>query len=145
MDKKKEIILYLYFDQHLKQEQIAYSVNASQQYVSKVIKADEKYNIEKNDRKIINAEKRKLSQKEYHKNYKRAKKRDEIYENMLYKQKQHAIAMSRSSFNISDYTYAKWNSSIYRINKKGNLRLKGNMKSKVCADVPRKVNLKCYA
>ena len=40
---KKEQILDLYFNKHLKQIEIAEIVNASQQYISKIIKKDGRY------------------------------------------------------------------------------------------------------
>ena len=137
--EKKEIILYLYFDQHLKQEQVAYGANASQQYVSKIIKKDERYIAEKDSRMSANAEKRKIYQQEYQKSYKRPSKDDDIYQNMLLKQRQHSIEMSRSRFNISDYTYSKWNASVYHSNGKGNLLL--DKKIKTSKDIPKTVHL----
>lgn len=73
---KKERILDLYFNKHLKQIEIAEIVDASQQYISKLIKKDERYENEKSSRKSINAEKRKIAQAEYQKNYVRKKERD---------------------------------------------------------------------
>ena len=58
---KKERILDLYFNKHLKQIEIAEIVDASQQYISKLIKKDERYENEKSSRKSINAEKRKIA------------------------------------------------------------------------------------
>ena len=46
MDKKEQI-LDLYFNKHLKQTEIAEIVNASQQYISKIIKKDGRYENEK--------------------------------------------------------------------------------------------------
>lgn len=46
MDKKEQI-LDLYFNKHLKQTEISETVNASQQYISKIIKKDERYENEK--------------------------------------------------------------------------------------------------
>ena len=43
----KETILDLYFNKHLKQKEIANQVGTSQQYISKIIKTDERYNEEK--------------------------------------------------------------------------------------------------
>lgn len=79
---KKETILDLYFNKHLKQKEIANQVGTSQQYISKIIKADERYNEEKSSRKSINAEKRKIAQAEYQKNYVRTKKNDIAYEEL---------------------------------------------------------------
>lgn len=76
---KKETILDLYFNKHLKQKEIANQVETSQQYISKIIKTDERYNEEKSSRKSINAEKRKITQAEYQKNYVRTKKNDKLF------------------------------------------------------------------
>ena len=73
---KKERILDLYFNKHLKQIEIAEIVDASQQYISKIIKKDERYENEKSSRKSNNAEKRKIAQAEYQKNYVRKKEKD---------------------------------------------------------------------
>ena len=54
MDKKEQI-LDLYFNKHLKQIEIAEIVNASQQYISKIIKKDGRYENEKSSRKSSNA------------------------------------------------------------------------------------------
>ena len=59
MDKKEQI-LDLYFNKHLKQKDISELVNATQQYISKIIKTDERYEKEKASRKKTNAEKEKL-------------------------------------------------------------------------------------
>ena len=55
---KKERILDLYFNKHLKQTEIAEIVDASQKYFSKIIKKDERYENEKSSRKSFNAEQR---------------------------------------------------------------------------------------
>ena len=93
MDKKEQI-LDLYFNKHLKQTEIAEKVNASQQYISKIIKKDGRYENEKSSRKSINAEKRKIAQAEYQKNYVRKKEKDIAYEQLLEQQRQDAIELS---------------------------------------------------
>ena len=57
------------------QTEIAEIVNASQQYISKIIKKDGRYENEKSSRKSSNAEKRKIAQAEYQKNYVRKKEK----------------------------------------------------------------------
>lgn len=52
MDKKEQI-LDLYFNKHLKQTEIAEKVNASQQYISKIIKKDGRYENEKSSKKFV--------------------------------------------------------------------------------------------
>lgn len=93
MDKKEQI-LDLYFNKHLKQTEIAKIVNASQQYISKIIKKDGRYENEKSSRKSINAEKRKIAQAEYQKNYVRKSEKDIAYEQLLEQQRQDSIELS---------------------------------------------------
>ena len=73
---KQEQILDLYFNEHLKQEEIAKAVNVSQQYISKLIKKDGRYENERSSRKSVNAEKRKIAQAEYQRKYNRKKEKD---------------------------------------------------------------------
>ncbi len=50
------------------------------------------------------------------------------------------LSSCKTPMNIpSDYAFAKWNSSIYHRNKKGNLIL--DKKIKVSADVPKSINM----
>lgn len=134
----KEHILDLYYNQHLKQNEISTIVNTSSQYVSKVIKSDCRYKEEKENRKQTNSKKRAIYLKEYFKGYERPKKEDTTYAQLLALQKQDSIELSYTS-SISDYAFAKWNSSIYHRNKKGNLIL--DKKVKVGADVPKLINM----
>ena len=97
----------------MKQTEIAEKVNASQQYISKIIKKDGRYENEKSSRKSINAEKRKTAQAEYQKNYVRKKEKDIAYEQLLEQQRQDAIELSYTPHPLSDYAFKKANSSIY--------------------------------
>jgi len=110
---KKEQILALYFNKHLKQTEISEIVNASQQYISKIIKKDERYEDEKSSRKSINAEKRKIAQTEYQKTYVRKKEKDIAYEQLLEQQRRDSIELSYNTHPLSDYAFKKANSSIY--------------------------------
>lgn len=56
MDKKEQI-LDLYYNQHLKQVEIVNLLNVTQQYISKIIKKDERYENEKQLRKSKNKKK----------------------------------------------------------------------------------------
>ncbi len=135
----KQQILDLYYNQHLKQTEIAKIVGTTNQYVSKIVKADSRNNQEKEYRKQINSKQRKTYLQEYFKTYDRPKKTDNSYEKMLAQQKQDSIELSYNSNNISDYAYAKWNLSLYHTNSKGNLVI--DRKLKVCADVPKSINM----
>ena len=132
----KEQILDLYFNKHLKQKEIAEIIHSSQQYISKIVKKDERYKTEKISRKSINSEKRKIAQADYQKNYVRKKNKDIAYEQLLAQQKQDAIE-------LSDYACRKANSSIYHYNSKRNqyVMIKG---IKASIDLPRRISVKAF-
>lgn len=140
---KKETILDLYFNKHLKQKEIANQVGTSQQYISKIIKTDERYNEEKSSRKSINAEKRKIAQAEYQKNYVRTKKNNIAYEKLLAIHAQDAMELSYNAYHLSDYDCKKANSSIYEYDSKKNqyVMIKGIVSS---LDLPRRVSTKVF-
>lgn len=135
----KEQILDLYYNKHLKQNEIAKIVGTSSPYVSKIVKTDKRNKQEKENRKKTNAENRKVYLQEYFKTYDRPKKNDNSYEQMVAQQKQDSMELSYSCNNISDYDFAKWNSSAYHTDSKGNLVI--NRKLNVGFDVPKKVNM----
>ena len=134
----KEQILDLYYNRHLKQNEIAKIVGKSCPYISKVVKADNRNKQEKETREKTNAENRRVYLQEYFKTYDRPKKDDNSYEQMLAQQKQDAMELSYTNDNMSDYALAKW-SSIYHTNSKGNLVLYRNLK--VGFDVPKSINI----
>lgn len=142
MDKKEQI-LDLYFNKHLKQTEIAEKVNASQQYISKIIKKDEKYEDEKSSRKSSNAEKRKIAQAEYQKNYVRKKDKDIAYEQLLAQQRQDALELSYNSHPLSNYAFKKANSSIYTYDSIKNqfVMIRG---IKAGFDVPKRISMNAY-
>ena len=135
----KEQILDLYYNRHLKQNEIARIVGKSCPYVSKVVKTDKRNKKEKESRKKTNAENRKVYLQEYFKTYARPKKDDNSYEQMIAQQIQDSMELSFSNNNISDYAFVKWNSSAYHTNNKGNLVI--DRKLKVGFDVPKSVNM----
>ena len=142
MDKKEQI-LDLYFNKHLKQKDISEFVNATQQYISKIIKTDERYEKEKASRKTTNAEKRKITQAEYQKNYIRKNHNKLEYEQLLAVLTQDAIELSYDAHPLSNYACKKANSSIYRFNKKKNQYV---MKKDINAsiDLPRRISMNTY-
>ena len=135
----KEQILDLYYNEHLKQKEIADIVGTSTQYISKVVRADKRNKEEKENRKQTNSEKRKIYMQNYFKTYNRPKKDDNSYEQMVAQQRQDSLELSFSNNNISDYAFAKWNSSAYHTNSKGNLVLNRNLK--VGFDVTKTINM----
>ena len=135
----KEQILDLYYNEHLKQNEIAEIVGTSTQYVSKVVRADSRINQEKESRKQTNSEQRKIYMQNYFKNYNRPKKEDLTYQQMIAQLEQDILELSFKNNTISDYASAKWNSSAYHTNSKGNLVLNRNLK--VGFDVPKSINM----
>ena len=135
----KEQILDLYYNEHLKQNEIAEIVGTSTQYVSKVVRADSRINQEKESRKQTNSEQRKIYMQNYFKTYNRPKKEDLAYQQMIAQLEQDILELSFKNNIISDYAFAKWNSSAYHTNSKGNLVLNRNLK--VGFDVPKSINM----
>lgn len=136
---RKERILDLFFNEHLKQVEIAKIVGVKKQYVSKIVKADSRYAEAKQNKIEENAIKRKEYLKDYYKTYKRPKQEDNSYELLKTQQLQDSLELSYSSGNINDYAFAKWNISAYHRNSKGNLVL--NKGLNVGFDVPRTINM----
>ena len=123
-DDKKEKILTLYYEQHLKQNEIAKLVGTSKQYISKVINQDSRNTIEKESRKQNNKEKRKEYLKKYFISYNRPKKEDTSYQQLLAQQRQDSMELSYSNKGkMSDYDYLNWNRGAYEQNKNGNMVL----------------------
>ena len=137
---RKERILDLFFNEHLKQIDIAKILDVSKQHVSKILKADSRYEEVKQNKLKENAIKRKNYLKQYSKNYQRPKKEDNSYEQLKAQQNQDSLELSYyNSGYINYYAFAKWNLSAYHRNKKGNLIL--NRGLNVGFDVPRTINM----
>ena len=137
---KKEKILDLFFNEHLEQINIAKELDVSKQYVSKIVRADNRYENAKQNKLQKNATKRKEYLKDYFKTYKRPKQEDNSYEQLKAQQNQDSLELSHyNSGYINDYAFVKWNSSAYRANSKGNLVLIKGLK--VGYDVPKTINM----
>lgn len=134
----KEKILDLFFNEHLKQIDIAKILDVSKQYVSKIVKTDSRYAQTKQNKLKENSIKRKEYLQEYYQTYQRPKKEDNSYEILKAQQLQDSLELSYSSSNINDYAFAKWNISAYHRNNKGNLVL--NKGLNVGFDVPKTIN-----
>ena len=142
MDKKEQI-LDLYFNKHLQQTEISKQLQVSQQYISKIVKKDERYKQEKDYRKSKNAEKRKIYQMEYQKNYIRKKDNDIAFEALQSQLAQDARLLSYRAHNLSIYALKKANSSIYEYDKNRNqyVMLKG---IKASIDLPKRIRASVY-
>ena len=90
----KNKMLNMYFVEHKTQKEIAESLGVSQQYVSKVIKQDNRYVKEKKTRKIQHQQKRKETKAQSQKQRRQNKYDDIEYQRLLVLQRQHAIDIS---------------------------------------------------
>lgn len=113
--EKVAIINALYFEQRKSLTEIADMINTSVSYISKVLRKNEKYKMEKEKRKKENLIRRKEIQKDLI--YKqRKKKTDTDYINLKSKHEQASIELSKRSV-ISKDALRKWCSSAYKYNK----------------------------
>ena len=126
---KKDEILKLYYEEHLKQQDIAQKFEVSQGYVSQVIKTDKRYNLNKETKHKASIIKKSIYKKE-----------DNSYREMQAQLVKDVAELSYyHSYNMSDYDFVKCNSSAYHRNSKGNLSLVNGLT--VGFDVPRTVNM----
>jgi len=140
MLNKKDEILKLYYEEHLKQQDIAQKVEVSQGYVSQVIKTDKRYNDNRETKHKASIIKKANYNKQYYKTYKRPKKEDISYQEMQAQLEKDIAELSYyRSYNMSDYDFVKCNSSAYHRNSKGNLVI--DRKLKVVSDIPKSINM----
>lgn len=136
---KKERILQMYFEEHQKQNVIAESVGVKQSYVSQVIKKDERYWAEKENRHKESTSRKAEYNKEYYKTYERPKKEDNSYEQLKAMHEQASKELSYTSNTISDYAFLHWNLGAYHRDNNGNMRI--NKGLKVGFDIPKLINM----
>jgi len=138
MEDKKEKILKMYYEGHLKQNEISKLIDVSTQYVSKVIKKDSRYLSEKDKRKTDSKAKRKEYLKQYFKTYR--KENDTSNIDLISTHNKDVNKLSANNNIISNYAFAKWNISAYHTNSKGNLVI--DKKLNITSDVPKIINRK---
>lgn len=128
-------IINLFYNEHLKTKEIAEKLDVSSSYVTKIIKQDDRYMKEKNFRKSVSKNKRKIAQNEF---TKRKREKQRIEDNYSYIQSQHEQAtreLSKSS-HLSNESYRKWNYSAYNYNP-SKKRYEFNINLGRSADVPK--------
>ncbi len=131
----KENIIILFYDEHLQVKEIADQLDISSAYVTKIIKQDSRYIQEKNFRKSVSKNKRKIAQNEF---IKKKREKQKIEDNYSYVQSQHEQAtreLSKSS-HLSNESYRKWNYSAYKYNP-SKKRYEFDVKLGRSADVPK--------
>lgn len=115
MENKKNKIIELFFINHLSIKEIANIVDTSSAYITKVIKNDERYVMEKQYRKEKSKEKRKQDKNNFMKNKREQKRIDDNYSFVQAQHYQATRELSKSR-HITNETYRKWNSSAYKYN-----------------------------
>lgn len=111
----KENIIDLFYNEHLKVNEIAKKENVSSAYITKVIKQDIRYNNEKANRKGISKEKRKNAQNQFIKNKRENKRIEDNYSFVQEQHKQASKELSKSG-HLSNESYRKFNISAYHYN-----------------------------
>ena len=115
MENKKNKIIELFFINHLSIKEIANIVDTSSAYITKIIKTDERYVMEKQYRKEKSKEKRKQDKNNFMKNKREQKRIDDNYSFVQAQHYQATRELSKSR-HITNETYRKWNSSAYKYN-----------------------------
>lgn len=137
MENKKDMIIELFFEQHLKVNEISKNIGTSSAYITKIIKQDSRYMKEKQSRKDISKEHRKIAQNSFMKNKREQKKIDDQYSIVQAQHKQDAMELSKRG-HMNNQTYRKWNSSAYNYNPSKH-RYEFDEKLGRAADVPKYV------
>ena len=110
MESKKDMIIELFFKQHLKVNEIAEKVDTSSAYITKIIKTNPRYFKEKQSRQEISKLNRKIAQNNFMK-----KRIDDQYSSMQAQHNKDILELSKRG-HMNNQTYRKWNSSAYDYN-----------------------------
>ena len=139
MSKKDEIIT-LYFEHKMAAIEISKQINVAQSYITKVIKQDSRYIIEKQRRKDEN----KIKQKNFNKeNMRKVRKNNSISNEFLQAQHYQASCELSGRKTINNRAFRNWNSSIYRFHEKTQeYRVKEEVKDKISYAIPKKIKWK---
>ena len=140
----KEDILKMYFEEHMKQKDIAEILNVTSQYISKVVAKDDRYVDEKSSRHKESQRRKAEYNKEYHSTYERKydKSSKEDYDKLKALLDSDARRMSVRSHGISKDSYVKSNLSAYTQDKNGNLVLEDNINASYALPKKYKRNVK---
>lgn len=136
---KKDEILFLYYEKKEKAVLIAEKLEVSTAYITKVIKTDKRYSNEKEIRKQISIQNRKVQKREWIRNKRKVLKdlRLDGAMEMLHNQASSELSGGRT---INNRAFKKWNTSIYEYySKTKEFKVKREMKSKTSYAVPQKI------
>jgi predicted transcriptional regulator len=121
MESNKNEILRLYFEEKLKQVEIAEKLKISANAVSKTLKKDERFLREKDIRKQINKRNRNKKIKNYVETKRKLKKEKDDMDYMAVKARHNEASIELSApRKLSNIAYRNWNKSAYTFNEKRN-------------------------
>lgn len=140
----KEDILKMYFEEHMKQKDIADILNVTAQYISKVVAKDNRYLDEKSLRHKESKKRKAEYNKEYYSTYERKydKSSKEDYDKLKALLDSDSRQMSVHSYGISKDAYVKSNLGAYTQDKNGNLVLDDNINASYALPKKYKRNVK---
>lgn len=135
----KEKIIALYYDEKMSNKSISTRLKVSTQYITKIIKKDNRYIHEKERRKSESAERKKKKNIECI-NKRRKKLKDENLDDSMKLKHIQAAGELSGKHTINNRALKKWNSSIYDYHSKTNeFRLKEEFKNKTSYAMPKKI------
>ena len=111
----KENIISNYYIKHLKVKEISEELNVSTAYITKIIKQDIRYAEEKQYRKDISENKRRLAKNKFIKNKRDNKRIEDNYPAIQAQHDQASRELSKSK-HLSNESFRKWNNSAYTYN-----------------------------
>lgn len=136
----KDKILKMYYEEKIKQNDIATLLEISQSYISQIIKNDIRYNSFKEHKHKQSMQKKAEYNKAYLANYERPKQIDNSYQALQAQLARDAQALSYKNDNyMSNLAFTKWNRSVYKYDKySSDLVLDKSIN--VTKDVPKRVS-----
>lgn len=139
----KDEIIKKYFQDKMKQIEIAKELNISKYKVSRVVTRDPRYKEEKERRKEANRRKNREETKEYI-NKERKKKKDDVgYAQLKQAHIQATAELSGGRKSISNRAFRDWNTSIYEYDSKSqSYKLKKGINTGI--DVPKTIKWKNF-
>ncbi|MDO4283514.1 MAG: hypothetical protein Q4D02_07760 [Clostridia bacterium] len=111
----KEKIISSYYIKHLKVKEISEKLSISSAYVTKIIKQDSRYAQEKQYRKDISKNKRRIDKNKFIKNKRDNKRIEDNYQAIKAQHDQASRELSKSK-SLSNESFRKWNYSAYTYN-----------------------------
>lgn len=132
-------VLKRYFQNGMKQVEIAKELNISKCKVSRIVTRDARYQEEKERRKLLSKQQHKEKTMDYIKKTRNIKRQNDAYQQLQQMHIQASLELSGRR-TISNRAFRKWNSSIYQYNKKTNAY---HLKKGIVTgfDVPKKIKM----